>query len=52
MNWDVLKSGFDTAIGWASFLLDKPAQLFANLIHWAPKTSLLIAVALLIWAMV
>lgn len=40
MNMDFIWKGLD----WASWALEKPAQGFAWLINYAPKTALVVAV--------
>jgi len=44
MNWDVLKSYWDY-VPWA---LEKPAEWLAAAVAYAPKTSLVIALAIII----
>jgi hypothetical protein len=48
MNWDVLKSYWD----YVPWLLEKPAQGFAWLINYAPKTALVVAVIVVAKALV
>lgn len=47
MNMDFMWKGWE----WVSWMLEKPAQMFAMAINYAPKTALVVAVVIAMKAM-